>query len=100
TGGPSSRDRTLATADCQAAADAVRAPVGEVGTADRTIGVTTGRTGHRAGGAPGGFPHARGRCPAGPRPEAGATAAAGSSAASETDDSAQGNGLSGLRRRA
>ena len=66
TGGPASRDRTLATADCQAAADAVRAPVGEVARANRAIGVTTGRTGHGAGGATGGFPHAGGGGPGGP----------------------------------
>src|ERR1019366_3419047 len=99
TGGPSSRDRTLATADCQVAADAVRAPVGEVGTADRAIGVTTGRTGHRVGRAPGGLPNPWGGGTSGKGPEAPSPASAGASAASETDDSAQGNGLSGLRRR-
>jgi hypothetical protein len=50
--------------------------------------VTTGRTGHRVGGALGGFPHPWGDGPVDLRPEAGATAAAGSSAAAETDDSA------------
>ena len=80
-------------------ADAVRAPVGEVARADRAIGATTGRTGHRVGGAPGGFPYAGGDGTRGSWPQAGAAAAAGSSAAREADDSAQGNGLSGLRRR-
>ena len=78
------RDRASETADRQAATDAVRAQVGEAGAADRAVGATTGRTGKRSQRRRASSSSARrGICTSCSWPQAGASAVARSSAASE-----------------